>query len=96
MSARLQDSWRERLRATPSPPRADAVAWRLIDVLPAHAIITVPVGVTATERSKPQVNMGIDQLEVAGVLTPLSESRRNRSWEAVGLLDLLAALEQGR
>src|SRR5207249_23272 len=42
----LQDSWRERLLATPSPPRADAVAWRLIDVLPAHPIITVPVGVT--------------------------------------------------
>jgi hypothetical protein len=92
----LQDSWRARLRATPSPPRADAVAWRLIDVLPAHPIITVPVGVTATERSKPQVNIGIDQLSVAGVLTPLSDSQRNRSWEAIGLLDLLAALEGGR
>jgi hypothetical protein len=65
-------------------------------VLPAHPIITVPVGVTATERSKPQVNMGIDQLEVAGGLTPLSESQRNPSWEAVGLLDLLAGLEEGR
>jgi Fic family protein len=92
----LQDGWRERLRATPSPPRADAVAWRLIDVLPAHPIITVPVGVTATERSKPQVNIGIDQLSVAGVLTPLSDSQRNRSWEAIGLLDLLVALEGGR
>jgi Fic family protein len=91
----LQDCWRERLRATPAPPRADAVAWRLIDVLPAHPIITVPVGVTATERSKPQVNIGIDRLAVAGVLTPLSDSQRNRSWEAVGLLDLLAALEDG-
>ena len=62
----------------------------------AHPIIAVAVGVTASERSKPQVNMGIDQLDVAGVLTPLSESQRNRSWEAVGLLDLLAALEEGR
>ena len=91
----LQDTWRERLRATPSPPRADAVAWRLIEVLPAHPIITVPVGVTATARSKPQVNIGIDQLAAAGVLTPLSQSQRNRSWEAVGLLDLLAQLEEG-
>jgi hypothetical protein len=56
-------------------------------VLTAHPIITVPLGVTATS---------IDQLGVAGVLTPLSESQRNRSWEAVGLLDLLAALEEGR
>ena len=91
----LQDIWRERLRATPAP-RADAVAWRLIDVLPAHPVITVPVGVTATERSKPQVNIGIDQLAAAGVLTPISDSQRNRSWEAVGLLDLLAALEEGK
>jgi hypothetical protein len=29
----------------------------------------------------------------AGVLRPLSDARRNRSWEAVGLLDLLARLE---
>lgn len=92
----LQDIWRERLRATPAPPRADAVAWRLIDVLPSHPVITVPVGVTATERSKPQVNIGIDQLAAVGVLTPLSDSQRNRSWEAVGLLDLLAALEEGK
>ncbi len=92
----LQDMWRERLRATPAPPRADAVAWRLIAVLPAHPVITVPVGVTATERSKPQVNIGIDQLAAAGVLAPLSDSQRNRSWEAVGLLDLLAALEAGK
>ena len=92
----LQETWREQLRSAPSPPRSDAVAWRLIDVLPAHPIITVPVGVTATTRSKPQVNIGIDQLAAAGVLTPLSQSQRNRSWEAIGLLDLLARLDEGR
>jgi hypothetical protein len=31
----------------------------------------------------------------AGVLRPLSKGARNRSWEAAGLLDLLAALEAG-
>jgi Fic family protein len=92
----LQETWREQLRSAPSPPRSDAVAWKLIDVLPAHPIITVPVGVTATARSKPQVNIGIDQFAAVGVLTPLSQSQRNRSWEAIGLLDLLAGLEQGR
>ena len=59
---------------TSSPPRSDAVAWRLIDVLPAHPIITLPVGVAATGRSKPQVNAGLDQLATAGVLAPLSRS----------------------
>jgi Fic family protein len=92
----LQEHWRDRLRALPSPPRADAVAWGLIDVLPAHPIITGPVGVSATGRSKPAVNLGIDQLVLAGVLSPLSQSTRNRSWEALGLLDVLADLEGGR
>ena len=35
------------------------------------------------------------QLEQANVLTRLSESRRNRSWEPEGLLDLIIALESG-
>jgi hypothetical protein len=29
------------------------------------------------------------------VLLPLSQARRNQSWEAIGLLDLLAGLEAG-
>jgi Fic family protein len=90
----LQWGWRERLRALPSPPRSDAAAWLLIDILPAHPIVTGPVGVAATGRSKPTVNLGIEQLVGAGVLLPLSQSARNRSGEAGGLLDLLAALEQ--
>ena len=92
----LQERWREQLRALQPVPRADAVAWRVIDVLPAHPIITVPVAVSATGRSKPAVNLGIDQLAAAGVLAPLSRTTRNRSWEASGLLDLLARLEAGR
>lgn len=90
----LQDRWRERLR-TAVDPRADAAAWALIDVLPAHPVITVPIGVVATGRSKPAVTNGIDQLVAAGVLVPLGESRRNRAWEADGLLDLIEGLEAG-
>ena len=92
---RLQEHWRERLRDVGSP-RRDAAAWALIDCLPAHPVITVPVGVAATRRSKPAVTMAVEQLVASGVLEPLSAGRRNRSWEAVGLLDLLADLESGR
>jgi hypothetical protein len=42
------------------------------------------------------VYQGIEQLQQAGVLVPLSESRRNQAWEAAGLLDIIAALEAGR
>ena len=90
----LQEEWRERLR-TAVDPRSDAAAWALIDVLPAHPVITVPVGVAATGRTKPAVTNGIDQLVAAGVLAPLGESKRNRAWEAEGLLDLVEAFEAG-
>lgn len=90
----LQDSWRARLRAR-SAPRADAAAWAIIDVLPAHPVITVPVGVAATRRTKPAITNAVDELVEAGILAPLGESRRNRAWEADGLLDLMAGLETG-
>ncbi|HET9985753.1 MAG TPA: Fic family protein [Longimicrobiales bacterium] len=91
----LAASWRARVRELPGAPRADAAAWAIIDVLPAHPTITAPVASAATGRSKPQTYQALETLERAGVLVPLSENRRNRSWEAAGLLDLLAGLESG-
>ena len=92
--ADLRNFWRERLREAVNP-RADAAAWAIIDVLPAHPVISVPMAVEATGRTPQAVNNGMAQLEQANVLTRLSESRRNRSWEPEGLLDLIIALESG-
>lgn len=92
--ADLQNSWRENLRRA-SSPRTDAAAWALINLLPAHPILTVPVAVAATGRTKPAINHAVQELVAAGVLKPVSESRRNRAWEAVGLLDLIVQLESG-
>lgn len=94
--AALQERWRERLRSVESPPRADAAAWTLIDILPAHPVITVPVGVAATKRSKPAVNNAMAELVEAGVLSAVSASPRNRAWEAEGLLDLIVEMDAGR
>jgi Fic family protein len=90
----LMERWREQLRAAANP-RADAAAWTVIDVLPAHPVITSPVAGAATGRSKGSIHDAIALLVEAGVLIPLSESQRNQSWEAVGLLDLLEELEAG-
>ncbi len=90
----LQEKWRQQLRDKVGP-RADAAAWAVIDVLPAHPVITVPVAVTATGRTKPAVNNATVELLEANVLAPISDSRRNRAWEAVGLLDLIVGLESG-
>lgn len=90
----LQEEWRSRLREKVNP-RSDAAAWALIEVLPGHPVITLPVGVTATGKSKPAVNGAIGDLVAAEVLRPLSESQRNRVWEATELLDLIVNLEAG-
>lgn len=90
----LQEEWRARLRHKVNP-RSDAAAWSLIEVLPAHPVVTLPVGVAATGKSKPAVNGAIAGLVTAKVLRPLSETQRNRAWEASELLDLIVDLEEG-
>jgi Fic family protein len=87
--------WRERLTSF-AAPRADAAAWALIDVLPSHPVITTRAAQSATHRAKSAVHHAVEQLVAAGVLEPLSTSKRNRAWEASGLLDLLEGLEAGR
>lgn len=91
----LQGSWRQALASSEGPPRADATAWALIDVLVGQPVVNLPVAVALTGRVKSSVNVAIDQLASAGVLIPLSQSPRNRSWEAAGLLDLVTSLEAG-
>ena len=91
----LQERWRKQLRATKSAPRADAAAWAIIDLLPAHPMISAPVAAAVSGRAKSRVYEAIEQLVAAGVLVPLSEGKRNRWWESAGLLDLIGRLEAG-
>jgi Fic family protein len=90
----LQNRWREQLRMH-SNPRSDAAAWVIIDVLPAHPSLSVPIAVAATRRTRPGVTNAIAELQDAGILIPLTSSNRNRVWEAEGLLDLVVGLESG-
>jgi Fic family protein len=92
--ARLTERWRKMLRAA-SDPRADAAAWAIIDLLPAHPVITAAIAVAVTGRAKAAVHNALDQLADAGVLEAIAGGRRNRCWEAAGLLDLIADLEAG-
>ena len=91
-----QDGWREQLRRTTNTLRADAAAWAIIDMLPAHPMILAPVAAAVTGRAKGRVYEAIEQLVAVGVLLPLTGARRNRWWEAAGLLDLIAQLEAGQ
>jgi hypothetical protein len=58
-------------------------------------MITGPTAIAATRRARAAVYQALDQLERAGVLLPVSETRRNKVWEAEGLLALLDGLEAG-
>ena len=91
----LVAKWRAKLGNSNAAPRSDAAAWAVIDILPGYPVITAPTAAAAASRSKPQIYEAIDQLEAAGVLKPLSRSKRNRSWEAAGLLDLMEQLQCG-
>lgn len=92
----LRESWRTQLDALSDAPRQGAAAWSLIDVLPAHPVITAPVATAATGKVKTAIYRAIEQLVEAKVLRPLSASKRNRAWEAEGLLDLIEQLESGQ
>jgi Fic family protein len=96
---KLEDAWRARLGES-LDLRSDAVAWSLIEILPGYPVITIAVALAALEasgrrRSRAAVQVGVAQLESAGVLHPVSSSKRNRAWEADGLLDLVTDLEAG-
>ncbi|MGH2361795.1 MAG: Fic family protein [bacterium] len=92
--ADLQAGWRQQLHEH-SNPRSDSAAWAIINILPAHPIVTVPIAVAATKRGKSAVTIAVAQLSEAGVLQQLSVSARNRAWEANGLLDLIVRLKSG-
>ncbi len=93
--ASLSDEWRSRVKAGANSPRANATVWSVLEMLPGHPIISAPVATAATGRAKASVYVAIRILEEAGVLLPLTTSRRNRAWEAAGLLELIEGLEAG-
>jgi len=88
----LKAEWRTQLNDSVRP-RRDAAAWSVIDALPGHPVVTIAIASTATGRTRPAISQAIDQLVTAGVLAPISDGRRNRSWEAVRLLDLLVEMD---
>jgi Fic family protein len=91
----LRSRWEAKVRQLPQTPRADSTIWEVIEVLPAHPMITVPIAAAATKRSRPATYQAFECLQQAGVLVPASTGRRNQSWEVEGLLDLIADLEDG-
>jgi len=59
-------------------------------------MLSAPVAVAATGRAKAAVYQAIGQLQGWACSFLCQSPAETRSWEATGLLDLIAALEAGR
>ena len=94
---RLQGEWRERLggpRGESRRVRSDAAAWRVLDLLPRHLVLTGMI--VASELAIPlkSANAALGELVAAGVLVehgtvqPTGRGRPSRLYASVELLGL--------
>src|SRR4029079_3306800 len=58
--AALRDRWRQQLADSPRAPRKDATAWQIIDILPAHPVLTGAAAIAVSGRSRPHTYQVID------------------------------------
>ena len=77
----IRQQWREQIKA-----RTDSSAWLLADALFAQPVINVDRAVTDLGVSAPAARASIATLVDAAVLTPTSDARRNRAWQATSVL----------
>lgn len=88
--AELQSRWIEQA----GNPRRNSGPLRLIELLPSQPIVSVKTAAQLLGGTEERVRQAILRLEQAGVLRQTAVGRRNRSWECVGLFDLLDRFER--
>jgi len=86
----LEQQWR--LQA--APVRKNSAADLLLGMLASAPVITVRTAEKFTGRTFQAVDLAIHHLVRAGVLKQITVGRRNRAFEAVGLLDALTTIER--
>ena len=86
----LQSSWRERIGRV----RRDSTVNLLISALPSAPVLTATTASELVGRSFPATSLAIERLVAAGVLVQVSVGRRNRAYEASGLIDAFTAFER--
>lgn len=86
----LKESWRARAER----PRADSAAARLIEVLPVHPVVDRRTTSEILSISGAAAALGLERLARADVVREVTGRRRDRTWECVGLFDLLDRFER--
>jgi Fic family protein len=88
------DALEERWMDKAGNPRRDSTARKLIQLLPGQPILRVSHAKVLTGASTSAAHNAVNDLEAAGVLKQVTVGRRNRAWEAVGLLKLVDDFER--
>jgi Fic family protein len=86
----LERRWREQA----APVRKNSTADVLLHVLPSAPVITVSTAAQLTGRTFQAADLAVARLVDVGVLRQIKLGRRNRAFEAVGLVDTLNNIER--
>lgn len=74
-------------------PRRNSTAHKLIQALPAQPVLRLSHAMALTGAGNSAAHKALNDLYAAGVLKQVTVGRRNRAWEAVGLLGLVDQFE---
>jgi Fic family protein len=92
--AREIDALEQRWLEQAGHPRRGSAARRLIQMLPAQPVLRIGHVIELTAASSSAAHAAVNDLTSAGVLRQISVGKRNRAWEATGLLTLLDGFER--
>ncbi len=81
-------------RARAAPVEPGSAADLLLAVLPAMPVVTPRAAATLTGSDDTAAGAAVERLVAAGVLRQVTIDRRERAYEAVGLLDVISAFER--
>jgi Fic family protein len=86
----LREEWRAKLGTI----RANSATDLLLRALPGAPFLTVKSAAALIGRTFPAANEAIKKLVDAGILRPVRVGRRNRAFEAMGVIEAFTALER--
>lgn len=86
----LQEEWRASLGSV----RANSATDLLLRALPGAPLLTVKSAAALIGRTFPAANEAIKKLVDAGILRPVRVGRRNRAFEAPGVIEAFTTLER--
>lgn len=86
----LEQQWTEQA----GRPRSGSASQRLIRGLPGQPILRMQHVIELTGASSTAAHAAVNALTAAGVLRQITVGKRNRAWEAAGLLTLLDGFER--